>query len=43
MEHGCAIRRAKDAEKFKDFILTLIFVKYFCDVFVDNRLSKQMS
>jgi len=33
---ACAIRGAKDAGKFKDFILPLIFVKRLCDVFDDE-------
>lgn len=39
---ACAIRGAKDAGKFKDFILPLIFVKRLCDVFDDevNRIAK---
>ncbi len=36
---ACAIRGAKDAGKFKDLILPLIFVKRFCDVF-DDEVSK---
>ncbi|MFA5157732.1 MAG: N-6 DNA methylase [Patescibacteria group bacterium] len=39
---ACAIRGAKDAGKFKDYILPLIFVKRLCDVFDDevNRIAK---
>lgn len=39
---ACAIRGAKDASKFKDYILPLIFVKRLCDVFDDevNRIAK---
>ncbi len=39
---ACAIRGAKDAGKFKDFILPLIFVKRLCDVFDDevNKIAK---
>jgi type I restriction enzyme M protein len=42
---ACAIRGAKDAGKFKDFILPLIFVKRLCDVFDDevNRIAKDGS
>lgn len=36
---ACAIRGAKDAGKFKDFILPLIFVKRLCDVF-DDEIDK---
>jgi type I restriction enzyme M protein len=40
---ACAIRGEKDAAKYKDFILPLVFVKRLCDVFDDeiNRLAKQ--
>jgi len=39
---ACAIRGAKDAGKFKDYILPLIFVKRLCDVFDDevDRIAK---
>lgn len=39
---ACAIRGARDAGKFKDYILPLIFVKRLCDVFDDevNRIAK---
>ncbi len=39
---ACAIRGAKDAGKFKDYILPLIFVKRLCDVFDDevNRIAQ---
>ncbi len=39
---ACAIRGAKDAGKFKDYILPLIFVKRLCDVFDDevNKIAK---
>ena len=30
---ACSIRGAKDAPKFKEFILPLIFAKRMCDVF----------
>src|SRR3989344_6092469 len=33
---ACAIRGAKDAGKFKDYILPLIFIKRLCDVFDDE-------
>jgi type I restriction enzyme M protein len=33
---ACSIRGAKDAPKFKDFILPLIFTKRLCDVFDDE-------
>src|SRR6266567_2947930 len=41
---ACSIRGAKDAPKFKDFILPLIFTKRLCDVFDDelNRISKEV-
>lgn len=40
---ACSIRGAKDAPKFKDYILPLIFAKRLCDVFDDeiNRMAKQ--
>lgn len=40
---ACSIRGAKDAPKFKDYILPLIFTKRLCDVFDDeiNRIAKQ--
>jgi type I restriction enzyme M protein len=39
---ACAIRGAKDAGKFKDYILPLIFIKRLCDVFDDevNKIAK---
>lgn len=42
---ACAIRGAKDAGKFKDYILPLIFVKRLCDVFDDevNKIAKGKS
>ena len=42
---ACAIRGAKDAGKFKDYILPLIFVKRLCDVFDDevDRIAKGKS
>lgn len=41
---ACSIRGAKDAPKFKDFILPLIFLKRLCDVFDDeiNRIAKNV-
>lgn len=36
---ACSIRGAKDAPKYKDFILPLIFTKRLCDVF-DDELEK---
>ncbi len=38
---ACSIRGAKEAAKYKDYILPLIFVKRLCDVFDDeiNRLA----
>jgi len=36
---ACSIRGAKDAAKFKEFILPLIFTKRLCDVF-DDELSR---
>jgi len=36
---ACSIRGAKDAPKYKDFILPLIFTKRLCDVF-DDELRK---
>ena len=37
---ACAIRGSKDAAKFKDYILPLIFVKRLCDVFDDELRTK---
>ena len=39
---ACSIRGAKDAPKYKDYILPLIFSKRLCDVFDDelNRSSR---
>ena len=39
---ACSIRGAKDAAKYKDFILPLIFTKRLCDVFDDevNRIAE---
>ena len=41
---ACSIRGAKDAAKFKDYILPLIFTKRLCDVFDDelNRIAKEV-
>jgi type I restriction enzyme M protein len=41
---ACSIRGAKDAAKFKEFILPLIFTKRLCDVFDDelNRIAKEV-
>jgi len=36
---ACSIRGAKDAAKYKDYILPLIFTKRLCDVF-DNELNR---
>ena len=33
---ACSIRGAKDAPKYKDYILPLIFTKRLCDVFDDE-------
>ncbi|HQV34225.1 MAG TPA: N-6 DNA methylase [Calditrichia bacterium] len=41
---ACSIRGAKDAPKYKDFILPLIFTKRLCDVFDDevNRIAREI-
>lgn len=41
---ACSIRGAKDAAKFKEFILPLIFIKRLCDVYDDelNRIAKEV-
>jgi len=41
---ACSIRGAKDAPKYKEFILPLIFAKRLCDVFDDelNRIADQV-
>ena len=41
---ACSIRGAKDAPKYKDFILPLIFTKRLCDVFDDevNRIAGEV-
>ena len=36
---ACSIRGAKDAAKYKDYILPLIFTKRLCDVF-DNEVDR---
>ena len=36
---ACSIRGAKDAPKYKDYILPLIFAKRLCDVF-DDELTR---
>ena len=41
---ACSIRGAKDAAKFKEFILPLIFTKRLCDVFDDeiDRIAREV-
>ena len=41
---ACSIRGAKDAAKYKDYILPLIFTKRLCDVFDDevNRIAAEI-
>jgi type I restriction enzyme M protein len=41
---ACSIRGARDAPKYKDFILPLIFTKRLCDVFDDelNRIAAEV-
>ncbi len=41
---ACSIREAKDAPKYKDFIMPLIFTKRLCDVFDDeiNRIAEEV-
>ena len=41
---ACSIRGAKDAAKYKEFILPLIFTKRLCNVFDDesNRIAKEV-
>lgn len=41
---ACSIRGAKDAPKYKDYILPLIFAKRLCNVFDDelNRIAKEV-
>jgi type I restriction enzyme M protein len=41
---ACSICGAKEAPKYKDFILSLVFTKRLCDVFDDelNRIAKEV-
>ena len=41
---ACSIRGAKDAPKYKDYILPLVFTKRLCDVFDDeiDRIAKEV-
>ena len=41
---ACPIRRAKDAPKYKDYILPLIFTKRLCEVFDDelDRIARTL-
>ena len=41
---ACSIRGAKDAPKYKDYILPLVFAKRLCDVFDDeiNRIAEEV-
>ncbi len=41
---ACSIRGAKDAPKYKDYILPLIFTKRLCDVFDDelDRIAEEV-
>jgi type I restriction enzyme M protein len=41
---ACSIRGAKDAPKYKDYILPLVFAKRLCDVYDDeiNRIAKEV-
>jgi type I restriction enzyme M protein len=41
---ACSIRGAKDAPKYKEYILPLIFAKRLCDVFDDelNRIANEV-
>lgn len=41
---ACSIRGAKDAPKYKEYILPLIFTKRLCDVFDDevNRIAEEL-
>ncbi len=43
-EAACSIRGAKDAPKYKDYILPLIFTKRLCDVFDDeiDRIASEV-
>jgi len=38
---ACSIRGAKDAPKYKDYILPLIFTKRLCDVSGANSYSRR--
>jgi type I restriction enzyme M protein len=38
---ACSIRGAKNAPKYKDFILPLIFTKRLCDIFDDESRKPQ--
>src|SRR5262249_617861 len=42
---ACSIRGAKEAPKYKDFILPLVFTKRLCDVFDDdtNRIARELA
>src|ERR1051325_5111583 len=44
LDAACSIRGAKDAPKYKDYILPLIFAKRLCDVLDDelNRIAKEV-
>ena len=41
---ACSLRGAKDAPKYKDFILLLVFTKWMCDVYDDeiNRIAHEV-
>jgi len=41
---ACSIRGAKDAPKYKDYILPLVFTKRLCDVYDDeiNRIAEEV-
>ena len=41
---ACSIRGAKDAAKYKEFILPLIFTKRLCDIFDDevSRIAREL-
>ena len=41
---ACSLRGAKDAPKYKDYILPLVFAKRLCDVFDDeiNRIAEEV-
>jgi type I restriction enzyme M protein len=41
---ACSIRGAKDAPKYKDYILPLVFAKRLCDVYDDeiNRIAQEV-